>query len=61
MNSTDGKNPYSYIDSLSTEELETLLRAEALLPEDEDPELLDYLLERIVERKKISLTPICQM
>jgi len=52
MNSTDGKNPYSYIDCLSMKELELLLRAGVLSPEDGDPDLMDYLLEVIVEREK---------
>lgn len=43
---------YSYLDQLSTEDLETILRTAALSEEADDLDLVDHILEVIVQREK---------
>lgn len=52
MAENDSKKNYSYLDQLSTEELEAILRASALSEEADDPDLVDHILEVIVPRQK---------
>lgn len=46
------KKRYSHLDKLSTEELQTILRASALSEESDDSEMIDYILEVIMLREK---------
>lgn len=46
------KKSYSYLDQLSTEELEIILRSSALSEEADDLDLVDHILEVIVLREK---------
>lgn len=52
MSEDVSKKNYSYLDQLSTEELEAILRASALSEEADDPDLVDHILEVIVLREK---------
>lgn len=46
------KKKYAYLDQLSTEDLKAILRASALSEEADDPALIDYALEVIMQREK---------
>lgn len=54
MHEDASRKKYACLDHLSTEELESLLRAGILAEDSSDPEMMDYLLEVIVKREKES-------
>lgn len=50
------KKKYAYLDQLSTEDLKAILRASALSEEADDPALIDYALEVIMQRENEKCT-----